>query len=953
MCFLLVNLEYYITCMTFDLILYEEQTNYKELIRIETKILANEICDELFTNEDQSLSLFCLSQSTLKSYLLDFKRNVTLSLELNVSEQINDECKKTQIKWKENKYLIVFYQCSRWKVILIQDNQVKTIFDAQMMQQDTYLSSLSQIDDVTFCEPNDSTSTLYLIENNFYSKFHKIILHVQVLLNQNGIINSLLVQQKNRIQKIVIQQKCQMIVLVHELNKTDPSKIEAEVRLNQQYPINNIHFHQNLLFFQNQFELNVQINQRINQTYQICNTSLQFFDFANLFCQYDQTKKLIQFYKYQPLSDFIKPKLQFVYVIQKNNLFRRDNVVQCIKILYENNTQKEASQFTEFIKFQNNCQNKQQILWNLTTLTLLIIGWQSTDFQHNCLQRLYKFYQQGKFQLKEITKDYIFFQYEAFFYIYDCKHYQFVVSVSINQYYVLESKSAFYFVNRNYSSYLRGVQFTTDIILNLKIKLKEEITGFKKIYESIFLYTNSSNIPIIILMHSQQNSVHNYLSKNLYQPEPILSYSEFGNSKFIQYAKILIVQNQKQLRMFQFSDSLIISVQAKFSFDCYILVSVQNSTRSLILSYFYDQQLHQIQNYTFQDYSFYYPFKYTINNDNLALLLEQNISLYIAIFQYNLSMLSLNEIIETDDSFFQFDSYRFLFSFDKVWRHLFLKQQFVELKREQPLQNALFSNFSMKIKEEGVQLCISVENQCFELHSLMKSSIIEILNTKSLKLNISQMFNGPISNLTLLNNSNIILKGPFQFLQEISFCKYQTSTICFRKYHLESKSFTVFVQENQIFEVLKNSLLNDYYITWLKQQNYLCVSQLFDILKIDVIECSENEDGDCKIISNLSENFKINQTSIADTIRVGNLLRLSGEMNKAFIFIDDINFNVQMFPDIIIDIQYIEKSNNQYLILQKSREDQNELEFTIYQINLHQKYQIYSLIINQQIIQNY
>ncbi|CAD8214378.1 unnamed protein product [Paramecium octaurelia] len=85
MCSLFVRFEYYITCTEFDLVLYEEQTNYSELIRIDTKILANEFCDELFRNEDESLSLFCLEQSTLKQYSLFFQKNVNSILEHDVS----------------------------------------------------------------------------------------------------------------------------------------------------------------------------------------------------------------------------------------------------------------------------------------------------------------------------------------------------------------------------------------------------------------------------------------------------------------------------------------------------------------------------------------------------------------------------------------------------------------------------------------------------------------------------------------------------------------------------------------------------------------------------------------------------------------------------------------------------------------------------------------------------
>ncbi|CAD8136799.1 unnamed protein product [Paramecium octaurelia] len=950
MCFLFVNLEYYITCMGFDLIYYEEQTNYSELFRIDTKILASELCDELYTNEDGSLSLFCLSSSTLKQYSLHFKRDVTLTWEHDVTKQRQDACKKKQSKWKENQHLILFYQCSSWKLMVIENNQVQTILEAQMKYYDTSISSLSYIDAVTVYETSDTISIIYLIENDFY---------VQLQLNKisKSIIDySLKQQKKNRIQKIV-QHRYSKMVLSYQSNKTDSQPLETEIILDQLYPTNNIHFYQNLLFLQNQFELKVLINTRINQTYQIFNTSLQFFDMTNLFCQYDQTKKVIQFYKYQSLSFLIKPKLKYIYVIQKRNLFIRDKVMDCFRILYQNNTKVQTSQYNELLNIKNNCQDKYEILWDCQTqslqnntynlyssdgnLQVSIIN--SKDFKNDCLSRLQKIYLKEKFQLREIIKGYICFQYESFFYIYDCELHQFSVSINLDQYQVHESNIAIYFMNRNNSKVLRGVEFSKGFIQNFNIKFNEVITSVKQFQQSILIYTNSSNMPLFILMQAQQYTLSNYLSKNLFQPGPILFYFEFGLQKFIQYEKLLATQYKENLGYYQFTDQLIISIQTSSTSECHFIVAIQNSTRSLILNYFYDQQLHQISNYTFEAYSFYYPFKYKITTKNIAILIEQNNLLYIAIFSYNGFMLSLNEIIETDDFFFQLETQHILFSLNKVWRYLYIKTYFVELYLEKPHQKVLFSNFSINLKQD-VQLQISIENQCFQLHSVMKSSIIEILDNNSLKLNISEIFYGPISNLTLLNNSNIILKGPFQFKQTLKICKDQTSTICLREYKFNNIYFTVFVKENYIFEVIERNSLYDQFVFWIKQQNYLYISFLVDKLIIELIECSYNQSGYCKIISNLDDNF--NYFNFGEILRVGNLLKINGINNKAFIVIDDINFNIQFFPGFIIDIQYIEKSNNQYLILYIN-EDSEDLECSIYSINLHQKQQIYSFVINQ------
>ncbi|CAD8214063.1 unnamed protein product [Paramecium octaurelia] len=939
LCSLFVNIDYYITCMGFDLILYEEQTNYSELIRIDTKILANEHCDELFTNQDGSLSLFCLGSSSLKQYYLDFQRSVTLSLEYDVSDQIEDGCKKKQIRRNEEQYLIVFYQCLRWKIMQIKNNQSHTLFDASMKSQNIQLSNLSLIDDVTYCERNQQTYSIILIQDNFY-----VLIHLNYYETKN--LNYFLIQQTKKIQKIIFQQKCSMIILVNELDKTNSSLIQTqkqlEIILDQKYSMDNIHFHSNLLFLQNQFELNILINARINQTYQICNTSLYFFDSNNLFSQFDQTKKVLQFYQYKPLSAFIKPRQKFVYVIERNNLFKSDDIVQCFRILEDNNNQKEKLQFTELMEFQNNCQTKYQRLLitqnfkyfnnaNATfdlknsdgSISVSISKYQYS--QQNCLIRLYKSYFQHKVQLKQIINDYVCFQYESYFYIYDCKQLKLSNSVNLDQYYVLESQLVYYFVSRNNknNNVLRGVKFQLESLLYFNIQLNNVITNVKQVSQNAFIYTKDSDLPLIMSTNPEKKPFYKYLSKNLYQPGPILFYFENENSKFIQYAKMLAISNKEHLKCYQIQEQLIISIQ-KLQ-PCYLIFAIQNSTQSLILNYFWDDELHQIKNYTFKDFQFYYPFKYSINTDSLAILLEQNNSLSIAIFQYNLSVLQFIEIIATDDSFFQFDQFRILFSFEKVWMYSFVKIFLVNLEIENLYQNTLKSNFSMNLKEEegSIELKISIQNQCYELYSLMKSSLIEIQNNKRLKLNFSEMFYGPISNLTLINNSNVILKGPIIYKEELLNCAEQTSTLCYRQYHFQSlkpkQSFRVIVLENYFINVIKDYLWNQFYMTWIEQQYYLCISQLFDDLNIELIQCTENQYEFCKLISNISHNFNINLTNIADTIRVGNLIKLKpkDDNNNAIIFIDGINFNFYIVTGIILDILYIEKSNDQYLFLQK------------------------------------
>ncbi|CAD8215068.1 unnamed protein product [Paramecium octaurelia] len=71
----------------------------------------------------------------------------------------------------------------------------------------------------------------------------------------------------------------------------------------------------------------------------------------------------------------------------------------------------------------------------------------------------------------------------------------------------------------------------------------------------------------------------NYLSKNLYQPEPILFYFDFENIIFIQYPQILAIQSQEIFRCYDIQKQLIISIQEIVHHSaCYIIVALQIQT---------------------------------------------------------------------------------------------------------------------------------------------------------------------------------------------------------------------------------------------------------------------------------------------------------------------------------------------------------------------------------------
>ncbi|CAD8215136.1 unnamed protein product [Paramecium octaurelia] len=686
-------------------------------------------------------------------------------------------------------------------------------------------------------------------------------------------------------------------------------------------------------------------------------------------------------------SDLIIPKQKFIFIIKENNLFRRDAVIDCYRILNKNNPQNQIQHQTEMI-MQNICQIKQQILWKFNypnsfknstynlqnskgSLNVSIMKY--SVFQHDVQQDFINIIIKVSFnQMKQQINTYVFnlnpffismivnkqkskFQQTQINIMYSTLLYSnianFIMNFSLRSS-RLQSKMAFYFVNRKNTNVLRVAQFYSKSLKNFNIKLNEEITSFlTNILKHIFLhqqfkFASYFNDEFLAkLMGFQVTQVlrdyligififRQYLQKNLYQPEPILFYQEIGNSKLIQYAKTQVIQNKENLRCYQFTESIIIYIQPQNIINYYIMVAIQNSTRSLILSQIIKDYI-EFKIILFK--TIHFIILQCTQQTKIILLFQQNqifryIQLFfnkiiICLYQRKLSKLMIS----------------FLILMDKIYCFLSTRCGGVHscnnfLKNHQDI---LSSNFSMYHKEEGaVELKIQVENDCFELHSLMKSPIINIQNNKSVKLNVSEMFYCPISNLTLLDNSNIILKGLIQIKQAIQNCHDQTSTFCIREYHFKTYYFRVFVEENHILEVLRSSSINNFYITCIKQEYFLCVSQLVYFLNIELIECSQKHKENCQMISNFNNSFKLIYINISETKRVGNLIKLKGDKHTAFIIIEDINFMYKY-------IQYIEESNNQYLILQNYKKDSNDLEITIYSINLHQKYQIYSLVITE------
>ncbi|CAD8117981.1 unnamed protein product [Paramecium primaurelia] len=231
-------------------------------------------------------------------------------------------------------------------------------------------------------------------------------------------------------------------------------------------------------------------------------------------------------------------------------------------------------------------------------------------FLDYCLSKLQSFYFKVKIELRQINiLYYINFQNDSYFYIYNYKQNKIIISINRDKFVVLETQGDYYIVNKNYTNHLRVIQFKDEQLLQLKIKFQEEIINAQKISQSVNLYI------IIQTYLLQYNKIFNqiyienidkhilyyfflillYLSKSLYQSEPILFYQEMGYQKFTQYQNVIAVQNQGNIRCFKFQVGLINSIANKDysqqQYDAIQQFYIKNLTRSLTLNYYYELEL--------------------------------------------------------------------------------------------------------------------------------------------------------------------------------------------------------------------------------------------------------------------------------------------------------------------------------------------------------------------------
>ncbi|CAD8107051.1 unnamed protein product [Paramecium primaurelia] len=963
-CSLIRNQKYYITCISFDIVNYIE--NNHESIKIEINILLEEICDEMYQLDDGSIILFCIKQFNLIQYSVNLNGDVILLLEYNISDQIQDKCKKIQYnKDGKNQFIIAFIQCSKWKIFEINHQEIQIILESQMQDYQPILKQFKNISGVQFCQLGSLTLLIFEEYNYLQINYEPHVGTTYEFLKVEYLILNIIPLRKMCISNIII-------IYQKQTNLQPFQKINNYMVLNYTYDVDNIHLYSNYLFIQNQTQLIIRIDQHLIQKYEILNSSLIFFDQYNLFYQIDKTKLTVQFYRYFPISSFIEPKLKYIYIIMKLDLINTQSLNSCIRIQYENKTIEQKHQLAKAYIYRN-CELKQetklpiqnifrilqqQFTVNNNNINLSIWNEANTDFI--CYQRLKSYKFKSKNQLRSIQSlNYLVFQNENFIYFHNCQQNKIEMIINTNQYQVLQYLDDYYLIDKK-NKQLKVITFILGYLNQIVLYNNIEIIKAEQIQQSLIIHVKNEKFPILITKNSFQYQ-NIYLSEQLIQSEQILFYQNYGTYQFIQYPNLFAFEYKGEVYCFQFSDLLIISVKnwLKGLFQIYV---IQNETNSILLYYTNTFELHQFYNYTLQEYKFSNPLKYICSLNRIAILTEQNQSFFIALFSYSDTSINLIDIIETDDIYFEILNNTLIYLKNQQIRQFYLNEVVALIKTNISIQKSLYIHFqqilksSSKLNNEDIDLSLLFQNECYQLFTLKNSISLKLFKYENLYLKISEMFQGSINNLTIVSNLQIYLKNPFQSIYQINYCNNEIQ-ICIEELKFKKQiqtqkiwySFFVIVYEDkticQILQPKNDDHLNQ--VFWISDYTFIWFGLFDNGLNVRLLECSLQMNGNCKEIQILDINFFAEKPLSSNIIKSENLVKIQNSLEQIYLYISNQNFTLIQLPDIHFDIQYVQDTENLFIAL--SDIDRTQVKLIIYQINFNGYVKIFSKIITQEI----
>ncbi|CAD8109491.1 unnamed protein product [Paramecium primaurelia] len=673
-----------------------------------------------------------------------------------------------------------------------------------------------------------------------------------------------------------------------------------------------------------------------------------------------------------------------IYQIDKTKkmCFFITNLKICIKIQYENTQDKKTPELIN-LQIEKDCsQNQKTILSiidfqslqqmpfslynNYTNGVINLSIWNEGEEENLCYYQLRMYNFKGKIQLKSMyTFTHVVFQVEDSIYFHDCQLKKIQLILNTNQYEVFQNQEYYFLIDKN-KKQIRMIYIFPGITHQIVTHSNIEIISAQQIGEQIIIYIKNQQSPILISKKKFLEKIqNNYLSQKLKQPGEILYYQEISKYKFIQYQNIFAFEQNEEVRCFQFSDVQIVYIKIYVKAH-FMIFAVQIQTNSILLYHFDQFEIHQFDNYTLEDYSFSSPLRYSNNNFNLAILTVKNQFSFITLLSFNPFKISLMDVKDTDDTYFEFiNNALFYFRNGQIRQH-YLNKIVALIETNMSYQQTLISSHELKLMstqrlDDDIPVKILIQNNCYQIQPLQNTISLNIKKSQNLQIKISEYFQGPINNLFIKKNQKTKIRDPIQFIQEINICNNE-NFFCIKQQQLQKKIETqelksrfkaIILEDNTVFQILYPNTQDQLnYVLWIQDHQFLWFSQMEDELHIQLLYCVFKDNENCLEIQSQIININIIQPLQQNIIKTKNLVRLQNTLNQIYLFINDQNFSAIDLPGDYVDIQYILQTQDNYVTFSYSENGISfQFEISIYLIDSNGFFLMFSKIITKEIEQ--
>ncbi|CAK67083.1 unnamed protein product (macronuclear) [Paramecium tetraurelia] len=408
-----------------------------------------------------------------------------------------------------------------------------------------------------------------------------------------------------------------------------------------------------------------------------------------------------------------------------------------------------------------------------------------------------------------------------------------------------------------------------------------------------------------------------YINKNLY---------------FIQYYENCIILDNNSLYYFKVKQLQIIQIRKmNHQKDSYHIVAV-DLTQNALQQYYFDLiELTLLDKYDFQNFKLINPLAYQEAYEFITITSSMNNNTYLHIFQtLGTYPFKLKQTIQTG-SHHTFVSFQKLYYFDKKNQIQVLDIKYLLLKFKPLLtkwdnlnleQTLIFYITPESNNDTNIQISLnlSIFVNCTILIPLIRELPIILEEDNQIMLNLSDLYEGPIYNLKIQDNSNVLLEGPF--LQS----PWQDELSKFT-YTIKQLSIKVSLTTIQLYSTNRQILQMQVYDEFNKFNEICGLIQLaFYISNNQILLIYFHE---TKTIASI---FRINQDNltliqVSDEFTIKKLYEAKEVKQIKNLFLDRQNILFYVHNDTILDLQnnnlignliFIQNSDELYLQLTKS-----------------------------------